>query len=52
MLQQYRPEMEAKGLEKARMQREQRAEEKEARREEGNSGVMGLFDRSKKMENR
>ena len=52
VLQQYRPEMEAKGLEKARMQREQRAEEKEARREEGNSGVMGLFDRSKKMENR
>jgi hypothetical protein len=52
VLQQYRPEMQPNGLEKARMQREQRAEEKEARRNEGGSGVMGLFDRSKKMESR
>lgn len=52
VLTQYRPEMESKGLEKARMQREQRAEEREIRKEEGGSGMMNLFDRTKRLEGR
>jgi hypothetical protein len=52
VLTQYRPETEAKGLEKARMQREQQAEQQEARKGEGSSGFRNLFDRTKRLESR
>lgn len=52
VLTQYRPEMDAKGLEKARMQRDLRSEEREVRREENSGGLMNVFDRTKRLESR
>lgn len=50
VLQQYRPETEVRGLEKARMQREQRVEQREARQEERPSGLGDVFNRTKRLE--
>lgn len=52
VLTQYRPETEAGALERARMQREQRDDAREVRREEEPAGIRNLFDRTKRLESR